>query len=326
MIFGWDASHYDAIPAGGGARVAAEGFSFFTHKAGGDSNDAEIGAWWSAVRSFRDRLLLGAYWVLYPGGPVGRADAFLARLDATCPGWRDGPFILQVDCEKWNGDASTQPGKGDIKAFCDRLVSKVPKLRPIVYASAGQYGNSLAGLGYPLWNARYPLSDTAGTATGLYARCGGDSGKGWAAYSDQTPAIWQFTSSATIAGQTTSDANAFRGTLAQLVQLVAPGWSDDVTKQDMLDALSEFFAMAPSNNADKMPESVIGDRAWKQPIPNPFQAGKRTTAWQMFADLSATVGAFTSATPSELADVIVKALPADLAKQLADELAQRLSA
>lgn len=231
-IFGWDMSHYDAIPAGGGARVASEGFSFVTHKAGGDSNDAEIGAWWSAFRSFRDRLLLGAYWVLYPGNPAGRADAFLARLDATCPGWRDGPFILQLDCEKWAGKASTVPGKADIKAACDRLVAKMPKLRPIVYAPKWVYGDSLAGLGYPLWASSYVTG--TGTASKLYP---GDSSSRWSAYG-QAPEVLQFTSSATIAGQTTCDANAYRGTLAQLTALVAPGW----TKEDDMPTADEIAA------------------------------------------------------------------------------------
>lgn len=224
-IYGWDASHYDAVPKG--AEVVAEGFAFMTHKAGGDKNDAELAAWWKAMKPFRDKVLLGAYWVLYPGNPTGRADAFLARLDSQCPGWRDEPFILQLDCEIWNGDTSTKPGLGDIRAACSRLKAKMPKLRPIVYASAGQYGNSLAGLGYPLWNARYPVSGVS-TASGIYGLARGDGGLGWNAYSGQTPAIWQFTSSATTAGQTTCDANAYRGTLAELTALLAPGWSTDM--------------------------------------------------------------------------------------------------
>jgi GH25 family lysozyme M1 (1,4-beta-N-acetylmuramidase) len=219
-VYGWDASHYDAVPSG--ARVVSEGFGFMTHKAGGDADDPELAAWWSAMKGQRGRLLLGAYWVLYPGSASSRADAFLARLDSQCPGWRDGPFILQADCEKWNGDASTVPGKADIKTFCDRLVAKVPKLRPIVYAPQWVYEDSLAGLEYPLWASSYVTG--TGSAAALYP---GDSSSRWDAYSGQTPAILQFTSSATIAGQTTSDANAYRGTPAQLTALLAPGWTED---------------------------------------------------------------------------------------------------
>jgi len=220
-IFGWDMSHYDA--PGVGAAVT-EGVSFLTHKAGGDKDDPEIGAWWAGVRGLDPaRVLVGAYWVLYPGNPAGRADAFLARLDATCPGWRDRPFLLQVDCEKWNGDAGTVPGRADIRAFCARLVARMPRLRPVVYAPKWVYGDSLTGLGYPLWASSY-----VSAAGGFKALYPGDASSRWATYSGQTPAILQYSSSATIGGQSTSDANAYRGTLAELTALVAPGWREDM--------------------------------------------------------------------------------------------------
>ena len=104
--FGWDSSHYDAPDQ---HKAVAEGFSFFTHKAGGDKDDTELGTWWNYMKPYRPGVLLGAYWVQYPGNPAGRADAFIARLDSQCPGWREGPFILQVDCEIWGGDTSTKP-------------------------------------------------------------------------------------------------------------------------------------------------------------------------------------------------------------------------
>jgi hypothetical protein len=219
-IYGWDMSHYDSPDA---RAAVAEGFSFITHKVGGDADDAEIGTWWNLMKGYRDRVVLGGYWVLYPGNPVGRADAFLARLDSQCPGWRDAEFILQVDGEVWGGDTTTRPGKADLQAFCGRLRAKMPKLMPFVYAPKSMYGDTLTGLGYPLWASSY-VSGT-GAASALYP---GDTSTRWAAYSGQTPAILQFTSSATIAGQTTCDANAFRGTLAQLKALAAPGWSTDM--------------------------------------------------------------------------------------------------
>ena len=333
-IFGWDMSHYDAPGIGD---AVLEGFSFITHKAGGDDLDNEIAAWWAGAKDQRDRLLLGAYWVLYPGSPVARADAFLARLDATCPGWRDGPFILQADCEEWGNNPSTKPGKADIKAFCDRLRARMPKLTPIVYASAGQYGNELAGLPYPLWNARYSLNNQTGTASGLYARSGGDTGKGWAAYSGQTPAIWQFTSSATIAGQTTSDANAFRGILAQLTALVAPGWSDAMTpddKQFIQGLFDQYIGDGTGRQADGTMTSPVGVKVWGQGFPDPTKAPDptnkldhaRSAAWQVIENVGVAQLANGKPDPVALAQALAEALPADLAKQLVDELAQRLSA
>ncbi len=256
-ILGWDMSHFDAPDIGDAASEVA----FITHKAGGDSSDPEIGAWWATAQGHRDQLLLGAYWVLYPGVPVARANAFLARLDATCPGWRDGPFLLQLDCEKWNNSSATQPGVADVRACCDRLRAQMPKLTPIVYASAGQYGDTLKGLGYPLWNARYPSSAAASPAS-LYRSLGGDRGSGWAAYSGQTPAIWQFSSSATIAGQTSCDANAYRGTLAELTALAAPGWETDMplTNDDITKVVAAIKAM--DINPDPNVTSSLSGSLW----------------------------------------------------------------
>jgi hypothetical protein len=222
-LWGWDASHYDAVPTG--SKVVSEGIKFMTHKAGGDANDAELAAWWSAMKGVRDKVLIGAYWVLYPGSPTAKADAFLSRLDSQCPGWRDGPFILQADCEIWGGDSGTLPPRSDIQAFCDRLRAKAPKLTPVVYGPKWCYGNALAGLTYPLWASSYVSG--SGTVSGLYP---GDSSSKWGAYSGQTPLILQYTSSATIAGQTTCDGNAFKGSLAELTARLAPGWeTEDMT-------------------------------------------------------------------------------------------------
>lgn len=236
-IFGLDFSHYDALPAG--ARVVAEGFSFFTHKAGGDANDPELGAWWQAMKPHRDEVELGAYWVLRRVDGKSAADAFLARLDAQCPGWRDGPFILQLDCESWNSGNTPAPTKAQIKACADRLREKMPKLMPFVYAPKWVYGSSLTGLGYPLWASSYVSG--SGSATRLYP---GDNSSHWSAYSGQTPAILQFSSSATALGQTTCDVNAYRGTLTELLALTAPGWEIDMTTVDLTPAAVTAVAAA----------------------------------------------------------------------------------
>lgn len=304
-----------------------------THKAGGDANDAELAAWWSALKPHRDKVLLGAYWVLYPGNPTGRADAFLARLDSQCPGWRDGPFILQLDCEIWNGNPDTQPDLLEIKTACNRLAAKMPKLRPIVYASAGQYSSTLRGLDYPLWNARYPVSAVS-TASDLYARASGDTGSGWNAFSGQVPAVWQFSSSATALRQTTCDVNAFRGTLDELTALVAPGWSDDVSQADVTAALEAFFPRGYQDVAKTQRTSRIGEDALNQYVPNPIR-GQKTTAWALLQDIATKVAvaaeddvdeaAIAAAVLAGLsADVIaakvVAAMPSDQARQTAQAI------
>jgi hypothetical protein len=245
-IFGLDFSHYDGLTTGD--RIVSEGFAFMTHKAGGDALDPELGAWWDGVKARRGvqwllaadgtpfladaqgrpGFLPGAYWVLYPGSPRTWANSFVHQLDVECPGWRRGPFLLQADCEKWNSDPSTVPPVADINAFCDRLVELLPRLNPVPYAPDWVYGD-LGELRYPTWSSKYVTG--TGTASGLYP---GDSAPQWAAYGGKTPAILQFTSKATALGQTTCDANAYRGTLAELTALVAPGW--DIPMADLTPA------------------------------------------------------------------------------------------
>jgi hypothetical protein len=215
--WGVDKSHYDA--SGGTAQIVSEGFTFMTHKAGGDANDAELAAWWSGAKGYRPNILLGAYWVLYPGHGSGAGDSFVARLDSQCTGWRDGPFILQLDCEEWGGDPSTKPSVSDIRACANRLRVLCPKLMPIVYAPRWAYANTLTGLGFPLWSSAY--TSVKGTAAAIYP---GDSYSGWSAYSGIVPSIAQFSSTATVAGDSTTDVNCFKGTLPELGQLLAPGW------------------------------------------------------------------------------------------------------
>lgn len=261
--YGWDMSHFDAPGIG---TALAEGVKFITHKAGGDAPDSEIGAWWSGVKDFNTSMLMvGAYWVLYPGNPTERADAFIARLDATCPGWRDRPFILQVDCEKWNNNSATVPSKSEIQIFCARLMHHMPKLWPIVYAPKWVYGNTLTGLGYPLWASAY-VSGSGGFKA-LYP---GDKSSQWSAYSGQTPEILQYTSSAVIGGQTTCDANAYRGTLAELQNLLAPGWSTDVNVTDVEQIWNQDgIATNPRQRADAQVNPTVRaafalEDAWQQ--------------------------------------------------------------
>jgi hypothetical protein len=345
-IFGSDVSHFDGPDT---RSMFADGIVFQTHKAGGDKDDAEIGQWWSAVRGHRGQVLLGAYWVLYPGNPAGRADAFLARLDSMCPGWRDGPFILQADCEKWNGDASTVPSVAEINAFCDRLVSKMPKLKPVGYLPDWVYGD-ISGFRYPLWSSKYVTG--AGHYAALYP---GDGAKQWGAYGGKQPSILQYSSSATIGNQTTCDANAFRGTLTELTKLLAPGWAKEdavSTKDDCLAALTEFFKVTQQGNPEKLPESRIGHDASVQGVPDTINGGS-TYLYRLVGDIGkqlmlarADIGAmlgkdFTDeaaivqgvlaglagadGAAETIADAVMAALPPDLAQQVVDEMARRLA-
>jgi hypothetical protein len=305
-IYGWDMSHYDGSDP---KSAVSEGYRFITHKAGGDANDPEIATWWGKVRNYTRDVLLGAYWVQYPGSPASRADQFLARLDATCPGWRSrDAFILQLDCEKWGGDSSTVPKLADIKAFCDRLVAKTEGVyRPIVYAPEWVYGDSLKGLGYPLWASSYVSG--SGTGSAMYAKAGGDNSSKWGAYSGQVPAILQFSSSVTIAGQTTCDANAYRGTLDQLKALVTPGKDHDMPLTGA-DAATVWNADIIANPAQR------GD----SPKHTPAGTNASTSATYALGDIWAQVYNLRDAVASQ-GKAILAAVQAVAAKDSVDEVA-----
>jgi len=326
-IYGSDVSHYDDPDT---RSMFSAGIMFQTHKAGGDVNDAELGTWWGLARNYRDKALLGAYWVLYPGNPVADANEFVARLDQQCSGWRDGPFILQADCEIWSGQSNTLPPISQVNAFCDRLVQLCPKLRPIVYAPKWCYGDKVSALKYPLWASQY-VTGTAGFK-GLYP---GDSSSKWAAYGGKTPAILQYSSSATIGDQTTCDANAFRGTLAQLTALLAPGWTENIVALDATDAktllTTDGIITTPSNASDKTTNSYRSAADSLQNIEyhvRATEAAVSALAAQM--DLSIDPDDIAAIVAGVLAglspEAIAAAIPDDLAVQVADELAKRLAA
>lgn len=214
--FGWDASHYDGtLSLADLQKAKAEGVELFTHKLGeGDDHDDDDSTAAAALAHARAAgiSVLGGYWFCWGDRPaVAQADLFVAVADTMVPWWRQHPhWFWQPDCETESGHGKPSPAW--IKQFADRLAEQTGRL-VVVYASHGMYADSLAGLGHPLWNANYP-SSKAGPFKSIYP---GDSYAGWTKYSGQVPVLAQYSSSATIAGKATCDANAFRGTLDQLL-------------------------------------------------------------------------------------------------------------
>ena len=185
----------------------------------------------------------------------------------------------------------------------------------------------------PLVSSRYPLSYTQDDPAGLYARCGGDTGSGWAVYSRDgksgyvRPALWQFTSSALVPGTTGgADCNAYQGSLAQLrTLLTGQTKEDDVTPED-INAIAEATAkkVLGSPAASWMPDSVTTGGSI-------YEIHGRTKA--MYAQLATLIGKDFTDEPAIIAGVlagltpeaIAAAIPTDLAQRVADELASRLS-
>lgn len=261
-IFGWDASHYDGVlDLATLRRAAAEGIAFFTHKLGeglGGVDNTQA----TALAAARDAgiTIIGGYWFCHgEDDPAAEARKCIAVADQYEPWWKDFPgWFWQPDCETEAGHKL--PTEAWIEQFADELVARSG--RPAVaYASRGQYGDRLAGLRHPLWNADYG----ANPHLPFRQAYPGDGGRGWTRYSGQTPLFWQFGSNTTIAGRTTCDANAYRGTLAQLTAIITGGSAAGNTEVDMqVDsftpaALQALAAAVRDVRVDNLPPPKVGE-------------------------------------------------------------------
>lgn len=224
-VLGWDASHYDGpLSRAILARAYAQGIRFFSHKIGEGLADTEITLDDTALAAARDVGIpfVGGYFVPRTLDSATQVAYWWGLLNAGEPWWRDFPgWFNQIDLERWPYDAvSAAKGIDCAKRWRDKTGRAT-----ILYASRSQYGDTLAAWDGPLWNADYrggPSYPGDG-----WVRTSGGAVAGWAPYSGKTPVILQYTSSATIAGLGTCDANAFRGTLDQLAELLgSPAASD----------------------------------------------------------------------------------------------------
>jgi GH25 family lysozyme M1 (1,4-beta-N-acetylmuramidase) len=264
-IFGWDTSHYDGhLTVSILTRARNEGIEFFTHKLGeGLSNTDPYAA--EALTNARHVgfQVIGGYYFIHSGQDMhAQARRCVDVADQVAPWWRDfnGWF--------WQTDAETEapyglPSPSEVKTFSDNLASATGRT-VIVYASAGQYGDSLRGLGHPLWNAHYGSNPT-GPFKQVYP---GDHSPGWDAYSGQTPALLQYGSNTVIAGLSTCDANAYRGTIDELLTLIG----GDVA---LSDADKAWITQTINHAVAGVPKQV-----WSYDPNVAGQGGMNTPAWR----------------------------------------------
>jgi hypothetical protein len=196
--------------------AARDGIVFFTFKATEGLAIEHVHLGESLARARAAGIpFLGAYHVVRTADVTGQVNHLLRYVDAAVPWWRsfDGWF-WQVDAEDWGYDF---PSPSIVKACCDQIQRRTGR-QVICYASRGHYDDRLGGLGHPLWNANYG-SDPAGPFRSIYP---GDNAAGWQAYSGHTPVFLQYSDRATIGRQSSCDANAYRGNLIQLRNLINP--------------------------------------------------------------------------------------------------------
>jgi hypothetical protein len=261
VLFGLDISHHqdERLDLG---RAKREGISYVILKAteGSTWTDPEFADNLAEARAAG--LLVAAYHYQRPGS----AAAQVANVKAVVP--RDVPVILDVE-----------DGSGDV----DLTRTLVARLRaagyrtPLLYLPRWYWDTlgrpSLEGLP-PLWSSRYPdmvvgsLADEWADVPGHY----------WNGYGGLDVELLQFTSSTRIAGHQPIDANAYRGSLADLAALLgsntggggaAPGQEDDMPySAHELETFAyrgfrNFLKEQPDEVADALVKAGLPEIVWK---------------------------------------------------------------
>lgn len=162
--------------------------------------------------------ITGAYHVLWNRDVTTQIDWFIDTVLTAAP-WADKePFEWMLDCEPFGYNGAT-PTVATINSACERFMARLPKHRPLAYAPRWVYG-SLAGLRCPVVASNYG----ANPASHYRAAYPGDSSGRWNAYGGvDAPVILQFGSQTQVGTQHTVDANAYKGSLNQLRELLMPG-------------------------------------------------------------------------------------------------------
>jgi hypothetical protein len=217
--------------------AARAGISFFTHKyTEGTSTKHHPAAAMNAARA-AGIPFLGAYMVPRTPGPsiANQVDYLIRYADAQTPWWRDFPgWFWQMDTEHWSYDkVSGSTGA----AACRELERRTGK-QVIHYAPNWAYGNDIPG-DQPLWASSYVTG--AGDFKALASKVAASR---WAAYSGRTPAILQYSSSATIGRQPTCDANLFRGDLDGFARLIGSTSSSSGSALEAVEGATMFVGLA----------------------------------------------------------------------------------
>jgi hypothetical protein len=206
------------------ARAKREGIELFTHKSteGSTFVDPYFDDAMNRARPVRFTVL-GGYHVLWPNNPAAQADFWFNTVNRVAPWWGSHPcWVWQIDAELFQEFSPYRaPTVAEINACGDRIVTRAhcKPSQVTVYAPEWLYGGQLRGLKYRnLWASHYVNGQ--GSPQRLYP---GDKGSIWNPYSGIAPTVGQFTSSATIAGQSPADANAIRVTGVKQLQALFLG-------------------------------------------------------------------------------------------------------
>lgn len=203
VLFGVDVSNWqDGLSL---RRVAGEGFKFVIIKATeGDSyRDPILHSHLADARS-TDMQIAAYVYVRSTASAKAHADTLASHLNDTSI-----PTVLDIEDGAGADPKFWRDIRDEIEARGYRVI--LTYLPRWYWDKVGQ--PDLTGLP-PLWTSRYPDMNS-GYASEIYSRAGS---KGWDGYGRLSVALWQFTSTADVAGYQI-DSNAFRGTESDLKKL-----------------------------------------------------------------------------------------------------------
>ncbi|MFC3453988.1 glycoside hydrolase family 25 protein [Amycolatopsis speibonae] len=311
ITFGLDISHHQDL-ALDLAQCRRDGCEFVFLKAteGATFTDSEFAANLAEARAAG--LLVAAY--IYQRAGVSAA-AHVERVKAVVP--RDVPVIPDVEA-----------GSGSLALTRDLINGlraagyRVPLLYLPVWYWRELGSPSLGGLP-PLWSSRYP-DNIVGTLADEWANVPAHY---WNGYGGLPVAVLQFTSSSRIAGHQPLDANAFRGTRAELAALLGgQGQEDDMTPQEFLDTKVKWWDGREVPVKDILAEVYMSARGLAGK-PG-FEGEKAVVNLPPLTDIKAAIGAPVPVTLDydQLAAKVVEKLDgAKLAKAINDDAARRMA-
>jgi hypothetical protein len=323
-VFGWDCSHYDGLLSKTIlSRAKSEGIDFFVHKVAEGLQDTEGFNDDTALSAARDAGIefIGAYFIPRTLDTADQITYWIKQINSGEPwlkGW-PGRFVV-VDLERWSYD-NVSASKG---IDCANRIRDALGWTTFLYASHSQYGSSVVDWDGPLWNADY-VPRSPGQFKSMYPGdlwfpSHGSWFGGWSPYAGKTPTILQYTSSATIAGLTTCDANAFRGSINGLRNMI--GGHD----MEQTDAVTGYGSRGNSVGDVLADQSNLRDQwylAATQNSKNPPLAGSR---FDLLMQAVSRVLAWPNPGVAELSDVQLALIVQKVSELISPAIANLLAA
>lgn len=191
------------------AEVKAEGFAWVEAKVS-EGNYFQDRTW----PGYRDAAnaagipIVGYHYAIASCSPVSQVAAYVNN---------GGGKTVMLDFEANSGTINDYWNL--VNAFNNAGVEVVLSYIPRWYWGGNMGGGDLSKVPGLISSSYFGTGDAA---SNLYNNAGGDGGNGWNSYGGGTPVVWQFTDGANVAGVRV-DANAFKGTEAELAALLSGG-------------------------------------------------------------------------------------------------------